>query len=60
MYAVAEKFVQGCGKNLKIAKISKFPKTGKMSLASENNPKITKAIRKNNEYRNKQHIATIN
>jgi hypothetical protein len=30
-------------KPLKIAKISEFPKKGKMSLASENNSKITKA-----------------
>jgi uncharacterized protein YciW len=61
VYAVAEMILsRDVVKNLKIAKISKFSKKERMSLATENKSKITKAIRKNNEYRNKQRIAIIN
>jgi hypothetical protein len=62
VYAVAEIILsRDVVKNLKIAKISKFSKKEKNVFSNtENKSKITKAIRRNNEYRNKQHIAIIN
>jgi hypothetical protein len=53
-------FCPGMWLKLKICQNQYIFKKEKVSLTTKNKSKITKAIRKNNEYQNKQHIAIIN